>query len=241
MSEVPRPDAARDSGRTPYVEAMTDLPGLLGSLHDGATVTYLGTDYTVARRDGGTLVLPSGQVVACDPLTVRADAVPLATSLPPGRYPVVSWILHDPVSRPRTYDVAYTAALQLLVRDGPVAAWEPAVWRGDASDVGADCLAVYAVDRGVACFMDLEAAHALATWDEDRVDRILVSQLAHILVQQVDPDTGANVVVSDCGGDGCYGVWTGRTVDGDVACFLTDFVELDGEPAGPVDDWTRRP
>jgi hypothetical protein len=206
---------------------MTDLPDLVGMLHDGATVTYLDEQYTVSRRDAGTLVLPSGEVVACDPLTVRADVVPLAIRVSPGRYPVASWVLQRPPSRRSTYDVAFCAALQVVICDEPVAGWEPALWRGDDLAAGGDHLAVYGVDRGVASFMDLEAAQTLATWKEDKVDSVIVSRLANILVAQIDPETAANVIISDSGGDGGYAVWTGRTAGGDVACFLTDFVALD--------------
>lgn len=199
---------------------MIDMPDLDSLLRDGATVTYLHEEYTVSRRDAGTLVLPSGQVVVCDPLTIRADIDPLAVTVTPGRYPVVSVVLQDPASR---YAIAYSAALQLVVRDEPVVAWEPAVWRGDDPAAEAN---YYAVDRGVACFMDLEAAHALLTWGKDKIDKVIVNRVLaeNIVVQQINPETEANAVISDCGGDGAYGVWIGRTAGGDVACFITDFV-----------------
>ncbi|MFF3404397.1 DUF4241 domain-containing protein [Streptomyces sp. NPDC002659] len=210
---------------------MDDMPDLDSLLHDGATVTYLGEEYVVSRRDAGTLVLPSGQVVVKDPLTMRAEVIPLAVTAAPGRYPVVSWVLQT-LSRPRAYDVAYCAALQLVVRDEPVVAWEPAVWCGDDPAAHAN---FYAVDRGIACFMDLVAARALGTWDEDKVDRVIVNRVLYdsadacIVVQLIDPETEANVVISDCGGDGGYGVWIGHTVDGDLACFVTDFVVADSQ------------
>jgi hypothetical protein len=209
---------------------MADIPDLDSLLSDGATVNYLGEEYVVSRRDAGTLVLPSGQVVVKDPLTMRADVIPLAVTVAPGRYPVVSWDLQDPPSRPRTYDVAYCAALQLVVRDEPVVAWEPAVWRGGDA---ADHANYYAVDRGNACFMDLVAARALGAWDDDKVEGEFLDRILYdstdicIVVQQIDPETEANVIISDCGGDGAYGVWIGRTADGDVACFVTDFVVAD--------------
>ena len=110
---------------------MANTPDFDRLLRDGATVTYLRMEWTVSRRDAGTLVLPSGQVVVGDPLTMGAGVDPLAVTVAPGRYPVVSFVLQDPPSRPRTHDVAYSAVLQLVVRDEPVVAWEPAAWRGD--------------------------------------------------------------------------------------------------------------
>ncbi|MFF3404606.1 DUF4241 domain-containing protein [Streptomyces sp. NPDC002659] len=144
---------------------MTDLDSLL---RDGATVTYLGEEYAVSRRDADTLVMPSGQVVVKDPLSMRADVRPLAVTAAPGSYPVVSWILQDPPSCPSAYDVAHCAALQLVVRDEPVVAWQLAVWRGDRPAANAN---YYAVDRGTACIVDLVAARALGAWDEDRSTR----------------------------------------------------------------------
>ncbi|MGV9313612.1 DUF4241 domain-containing protein [Streptomyces sp. NPDC003691] len=212
---------------------MADLPDLHGLLREGSTVTYLGEEYLVSRRDAGTLVLPSGQVVVKDPLTMRADAVPLAVTAVPGRYPVVSWALHDPPARPGVHSTAYCAALQLVVRDEAVVAWEPAVRRGGGSGAYDH---YYAVDRGTACFMDLVAARALGAWDEDRVDRLIVDRVLYdgtdVVVRQIDPGTGANIVISDCGGDGVCGVWVGRTAHGDVACFVTDFVVPDSPGSG---------
>jgi hypothetical protein len=37
------------------------------------------------------------------------------------------------------------------------------------------------------------------------------------------------VVFSSGGGDGYYPTWVGRTADGEVACFLTDFFVLEDD------------
>jgi len=190
---------------------MTPLPDLSAFLRDGATVAYCDEQYVVSRREAGTLVLPSGRIVACDPLTMRPGLIPLPVTVEPGRYRVVNVVLCGPV----LWDIAWSAALQLVIRDEPVWSWE-------------DADAFYAVDRGVACFMDLAAAQALLAWDRETVGECIVDRLDEpVVVQELDAATGANVIICDSGGDGAYGVWIGRTIDGTVACLLTDFVLLD--------------
>lgn len=174
------------------------MSGLDVLIRDGATVGYLGRVYEVRRVPVGTLCLPSGRVVVADPGTVGADEA-VAVTVAPGRYPVVVVNLCDPGSM----DCAYTAGLHLMVGGGPVERWEP--------------VAGYAVDRGVAAFLDAAAVPLLDTVDRDDV------VFSDGEPYELDPRTGANVVVSDSGGDGFYGVWVGRAADGSVAGVITEF------------------
>lgn len=193
-------------------------------LREGAQVSYLGTEYRVSCRDAGTLlVLPSGKLVVGDPLTLRPDVVPLGVSLDPGRYRVVYSALQD-IEEPRAHDVAYSAGLAVVLLDEPIVRWESACWEG-SMEIGA----VYAVDRGVAAFMDLETARALVRWTDTQREA-LIERFGeeNVTVEVVDSTTGANVVISDCGGDGAYGVWIGRGAGGEIATVLTEFQVLDG-------------
>ena len=56
-------------------------------LGDGATITALGYEIVLRRRAVGTLELPTGRLVACDPLD-HPDTEPFAYKVTPGSYPV---------------------------------------------------------------------------------------------------------------------------------------------------------
>lgn len=67
-------------------------------------------------------------------------------------------------------------------------------------------------------------------WDYDRIeDAFIPAQIPHdpieaVIVAVVDAPTGANLYVVGSGwGDGSYATYVGRTADGRVASFVTDF------------------
>jgi hypothetical protein len=201
------------------------MPDLDVLLREGAVVSSYGKTARIRRTPSGLLNLLSGQVAAADPGTLRGDDPPFAVRVPPGRYPVVLIELCPPESE----RVMYTAGLQLVIRDEPVVRWEPA--RFDDGDPGAPTAADgivcgFAVDCGVAALMDALAIPVVAALEEGARTDIALS--ANVLVG-LDPRTGLNLFVCDSGGDGFYGVWVGRTAEGAVATFITEFQAIDPE------------
>ncbi len=189
-------------------------------LSEGAAVSYLEDTYQIRRMPAGILHLPSGHVVAADPGTVRGDEPAFAATVAPGSYAVVVVNLCETGSEA----VSFTAGLHLMISDEPVDRWEPARFANDApeADGAADDGSVYgyAVDCGVAAFMDALAVPALAALDADDRERVVFSEGKPY---DLDRHAGLNVIVSDSGGDGFYGVWVGRAADGSVAGFITEF------------------
>ena len=121
--------------------------------------------------------------------------------------------------------------MQLVVVDEPVAAWTMALLPGqDTADLGPDDFFGYGVDAGTGTLADQVAIEALSQWDFEQVEeafvpaQIPVDPIEAVIAAVVDKDTAANVYVVGSGwGDGVYATYVGRTKDGRVASFVTDF------------------
>jgi hypothetical protein len=79
--------------------------------------------YVIEQHSLDEVVLPTGQVVGCDPL-VNPDAAPFTVTVPAGKYPLRAWVAV--LYQRGTEWQRRIAALQLVVRDDPAARWEPA-------------------------------------------------------------------------------------------------------------------
>jgi hypothetical protein len=195
-----------------------------------------GRESVVEVRDAGTLNLATGRLVACDPGWGAWESTiePFTVTVPPGRYPMaVSITRWDQTRNPRVPPpLRRGAAAKLTVRDQPVAGWELAVQPGqDPSTWQA-----FAVDAGLGSFLDASAVGALSRFRDDAewdalVDVLRGNRVANLVVE---PASGLNVVVFDCGlGDGAYATWIGRTAAGEPACFVAD-LQLLSHSLGPL-------
>lgn len=199
----------------------------------GATFSDEHAIYVIEPHPVGPVVLPSGQVVGCDPLACLDDE-PFTASVAPGTYPLRAWVVvlfQDGTERDRR-----TAALELVIRDEPAVRWEIAVRDGqDPAALEEDEFFGYPVDAGTGTLADVVAVRALAAWDFDRLDEVFIpAQMPPApasIGAVVDEATGANVVTVTSGwGDGHYPTFVGYTAQGDVTAFVTDFmvVPVDG-------------
>ncbi|MEV0146188.1 MULTISPECIES: DUF4241 domain-containing protein [unclassified Nonomuraea] len=211
---------------------MAYTPDLERLLTPGAARVDGLVTYRIERHVIGDAVLPTGQVVGCDPLVGRDGAEPFTIQAPPGRYPLVASVAvlyRDGVELQRR-----VAALQLVVRDRPADRWEPALVAGQsAAALGDEDLFGYTVDAGMGTLADLAAVRALAGWDHERVEDAYIvpdvpqAPVPGLVGAVVDQETGANVVTVETGwGDGVYPTFVGRTSAGEVSSFLTDFMVL---------------
>ncbi|PZG02841.1 DUF4241 domain-containing protein [Micromonospora deserti] len=214
---------------------MPYTPDLDRLLTPGARFTDEHGAYVMEAHPVGEIVLPTGRVAGCDPL-VCPDAEPFTVELPPGRYPARAWVavvLRDGAEADRR-----VAALELMVHDGQATGWEMALVGGqDVSTLEADGYFGYGVDAGTGTLADPVALSALESWDYEQVEDVFIpAQLPEapvpgLITAVLDEATGANVVTVSSGwGDGCYGTWIGRTADGRVTSFVTDFMVVP-EPA----------
>ncbi|MEV4638885.1 DUF4241 domain-containing protein [Actinoplanes sp. NPDC049548] len=187
-------------------------------------------DYRLTMIPAGRVSLPTGHVVACDPLSGPGETPPFTVTVPPGRYPLRAWVaVACPASYHGVESDRRTAALQLVVRDEPVATWEPArPARTGPSFVDEDGFFAYPADCGTATLADRQALAALRAWPYERVERTYLPEPSPpapaALDAVTDRATGANVVTVCTGpDDGGYATFVGRTADGEVASFVTDF------------------
>jgi hypothetical protein len=220
-------------------------PNLAKLLTAGARYVEGRTTYVVESHPLGQVVLPTGQVVGCDPLVFADAQPPFTVTIPPGAYPLHAWVAvlhHDGGSEWERR----VAALQLVIRAQPTIRWELALTDGqDQTDLGDGEYFGYIVDAGTATLADLTAARALEEWDFDQVDKVFVAArlpekpVPGAIGAVTDQATGANILTVCSGwGDGVYPTFVGYTPHGEVASFVTDFMVV---PDGNGDHDVQQP
>lgn len=184
------------------------------------------------------LWLPTGRVVACDPLAY-SNPQPFTRACPPGRYPVFLHLL------PTEGRIAYA---ELRLTPAAVVRWEMAVTaQQDPTTLAADEIFGYPVSAGLGCFMDATTVALLDQHDadlqaqlgdnyvsyfDDYVDDELYSDQAHagyehcLLRPYADQEN--NVAVFQSGyGDGFYATYVGLDAAGQPVKFVTEFIEAE--------------
>ncbi|MGH3170577.1 MAG: DUF4241 domain-containing protein [Trebonia sp.] len=208
------------------------LPDLGRLLAAGATYPDGDAEYVLEAHPGGAVVLATGEVVGCDPLTFP-EPEPFTVTVPPGTYPLRVWVavLRSGGAEWRRY----VAALQLVIRDEPAGRWEPAVIAGqDASGLDEDGYYGYPADAGAATLADVAAIAGIAEWEYERIEAAFIPAEfpdapipGGALSAVTDEETGANIVAVVSGlGDGQYPTFIGYTAADEVASIVTDFMVL---------------
>jgi outer membrane protein assembly factor BamB len=174
----------------------------------------------VVIRDAGTVSLPSGRIVACDPFG-EFYARPLARALKPGKYKVVVGTMEA------TGEVAFLA---LRASDAKAARWEAATTRGAKDDH-------VVVDSGTAAIMSVEAAKLLledpaveerfGEAAEDQMNTSYGSGRAWAAIGVQSASTVDAVVCDSGGGDGNYKCHWGLDARGRPAALVIDFELVD--------------
>jgi len=173
----------------------------------------------------GELEVPTGRIVACDPL-VFPESSPFRRTVAPGRHRVEIAIARVSADDERC------AAARLVARDAAVTRWEPAMTEDDDRAPGG--LPGYGVDAGLGCFMDAACRDTFLAAQDNVEDNYYDDVLARELDRKrftVDwtlhvPDATKpdNVAIFSSGwGDGVYATYVGLDAGGEVVCLLTDF------------------
>lgn len=161
------------------------------------------------------LVVESGHVVVCDPLTGIDE--PLARAVEPGRYRIELAVA----------DLAgdqHVGAARLVLRDEQPVRWEMAARKGERLDtLRAGQRVGYGVDSGTGCFADagVEIEDAAA----DVLLRALEKNMRPTWSHAAWPSkrNAALVAFSAGYGDGVYASYWGLDAKGEPVCLVTDF------------------
>jgi hypothetical protein len=167
----------------------------------------------------GRMVLPTGQLVACDPLCHLAQARPFERSVRPGTYAVRLGALGG--------DATYVG---VLFGEGEVVRWEAALLRGQAriehpySLQEAPRLGVgFDVSATTAAFFDVAGLHALSTLRAPSLQRRLIDagylERPHAVV---DLDGAGNLVAFGTGSIGRFASYWGLDASGRPVVLITD-------------------
>lgn len=211
---------------------------------DGDTVAALGYDIVMRRRNAGILELPSGELVACDPLSFL-ETEPFDIQIDPGRYPVLLFVAE-------LRDESRLAYAMLEVSREKTVRWQQAYVQEDDDnrrtlldppDGG------YPVDSSVGCFMDAHTAGVLMNYthtvmdEDDEFPGALHGEMsrqsrqgkkiswANLDLRQalgIHSGQTLNMIAFETGfGPGLYETWIGLDKEGRVTRVVSDFQVLD--------------
>lgn len=194
---------------------------LATALSDGVVVGGIKLEH----RQVGDLMLPTGKLIACDPV-VFPEAEHFEMPLPKGNFPVV-------LSVARLGEDQRVAFATTRFRTTTPVAWDILTVEGqDASTLKPGSYFGYPVDAGVGCFMDAKAAKELQQlmkgnpefYEElgAELDKTYVSTWSWMNYKLGDGQQ--NIVAFSSGyGDGCYASYAGFDSDGEIPVIVTDF------------------
>jgi hypothetical protein len=192
----------------------------------------------------GEVALPTGKIVACDPLVCLDDTLPFIETVNPGMYPVIACIADVGKAHERY------AIVKLEFSKSRATKWELAVTEGQ--EIGTlnedDAYFGFPVDAGLGCFCDLETQKLYNEFEAGYYQRhpdgggvysdLLEPKFKENAVDPNDPlDAGdwlnfylpnkpeLNVIMFHSGwGDGMYPCYWGKTDKGEICSLVVDFL-----------------
>jgi len=189
----------------------------------------------------GELNLPTGNIVACDPLGGLYDSIAFTRTVAPGRYPVIACIAKTEQSEDRY------ALVKLEFNKEKATKWEMALLPGEnVSELEEDDCYGFGVDAGLGCFCDVATQEKYNEYDSEFMtkypnDDIYSRELApafkkNAIDQNDEDDIGdwlnfklpnqpdQNVIMFRSGlGDGTYPCYWGTTDEGKISSLVIDF------------------
>ncbi|WP_024295157.1 DUF4241 domain-containing protein [Lacrimispora indolis] len=180
----------------------------------------------------GLLNLPTGKIVANDPLCIY-ETEPFEKAVKPGQYPVFLYVQH-------IQDDRRVAFAEIRFTESSPVYFEPALIKGqDAEKLSEDEYYGYGVDSGTGGFMDEltcgEFTALIGTVDDGMIPE-LEKALDDSYVYTYSaanynlPGTDNNLTVFSSGyGDGCYASYWGYDKNHELCCLITDFDTIDDE------------
>ena len=170
----------------------------------------------------GKLRMPSGILVACDPMHIDEYGIPYTQVFPKGEFPVQLAIAKLDLEE-------RVAFARILFNDQPVAKWEFALQAGQSQlPLGQEKKHGYSVDAGVGIFIDAEAAKVLDRQATNDMDGALFAALQKNYRNDwkyaMYTFGNHNVAAFSTGfGDGFHSTYVGLDAAGKPCRILTDF------------------
>jgi hypothetical protein len=190
------------------------------ALQDGCQV---GRD-TLGLHPVGDLILPTGQLVACDPF-VSPESPPYKLTLPKGNFPVVLSVAQMGTDQRVAFAI-------VRFKDAAQADWRMVTSGSrDPATLEPGHILGYGVDSGTGCFMDRSAGLALTQKmrEDKRFFESLMAEMdktyRHTWSWLNMRFGDANLIAFSSGlGDGLYATYAGFDSQGDVSVVITDFM-----------------
>ena len=167
-------------------------------------------------RVDGQLVLPTGRIVAADPMLL-GEAPPFERAVPPGRYPVVLSMKNGLVAAativtargvPDRWEIALPKGMKRLV--------SPRLRRPNISPSYG-----YPVDSATGAFLDASVVGEIE--DNERLIDRLIGTRARNRCHKAGRGAATIAVFQSGAGDGTYGTYFGLRGD-ELVCVTTDFL-----------------
>lgn len=188
--------------------------------------------------DGGKINLPSGKLVACDPLLTN-DMLAFSTVFPKGEFSIL-------VHKERESNcVAY---VEIVFSNSPVSKWKLATTGNQRiEELKGEEIYGYPVESGMGCFMDVETQAALDSLEQKIFQRKgadfmgLYEEFFHehffdengaidqFAMLKPNDDFAGNILAFETGyGEGFYGSYIGFDAQGSPVKIVTEFIEIGG-------------
>lgn len=188
----------------------------------GRTIEVDDQTLSFSVTTAGRVSLPSGHIVACDPLTA-GPCPPFIQSVLPGRYDVDLSLMRSPGAGERIA----MARIKFTTRQPAV--WVMALTKGeDLKKLSPGGYYGYQAESGTAAFMDADAVSQADFAHLDDIDVLLVTLTENYKPQRYWLEQALNrrlnvVMFSSGDGPGSYPSYFGIDDEGDVCTLVTDF------------------
>jgi hypothetical protein len=191
------------------------------------------------------LKLPTGQLLACDPMLI-GETQPLHVAILPGEYAVILCLRGYDRSKRNAYEVP--SFVEVRLREGEVRHWRALAPRGvPPHDPDDRQVWGYPVDSATGALMDASIAGddiAIQAGAYSNTDQPILFEQIEIArdrvggapwwLVEVHLSTGsdANVIGFDTGSDGTFACYGGYSETGDLLCVVNDLAAFDMTDAG---------
>ncbi|MCL2236124.1 MAG: DUF4241 domain-containing protein [Defluviitaleaceae bacterium] len=193
-------------------------------------------DFMLVRQYLGDLNLPTGHIVANDPLS-NFETEPFILTVSPGNYPVYLSVAHFSDGGKNGDSIVAQAILQFSTKK-PVM-WEMALSAGEQAEAEFANLEEgdyigYVVDSGTGGFMDKSVSKRLETTIEQFYSQIqgefieaYLPNYSYLMTSVLGGDCEDFVCFTSGFGDGCYPSYFGLDEEGNPCVLVTDFCVVD--------------